>query len=473
MPTKRSEIIFSLLAIPIDLLMVFLAFLFAYWLRSQTEITQVVYLWPLENYLALVAFMLPFWVLIFASAGLYAGDASRRPWGGFTKIFLAVSAGIMLFVAWIFLSRTIFFSRLIVIYAWIAAILLVSFGRFLMAESRRLLYRNGYALRRVIIIGQTETAETLKRELELNKNLGYEVVNGLVEPDVGRIKAFLTRYGKIDEMIVTDSELSAKTILELIALSEEYSIAFRLVPNMFEVKSTNVTVQTLAAIPVIEYHRTPLDGWAGLVKRVFDVIVSSLALIVLSPVFLIIILFIKLDSRGPVYYRHKRLGWRKRPFYLYKFRTLKAEYCTGDDYLGRTNKEIFEDQLKRPELSKEFAKSFKLKDDPRVTKIGQFLRKTSIDELPQLFNVLFGHLSLVGPRPIVEEELAKYGDYKHRLFIIKPGATGLWQVSGRSDMPYSERVKLDMYYIENWSLWSDFIILVKTGFVMLFRKNAY
>lgn len=473
MTTKRSEIIFTLVSVVIDLMMIFLAFLAAYWLRSQTELIQVVYLWPIQDYLRLVLYTLPFWALIFLIAGLYAPQQLRAHWGSFSKVFMAISAGIMFFVVWVFLSRTLFFSRLIVVYAWVLAIIFVFLGRLLIGGIQRLLYRYGVGVHNVMIVGESETAETLKEELENNRGHGYRVVNGLVKPTLDAIKQFLEHNHRVDEIIVADSEQSANEILDIIALAEEHSIAFRLIPNLFEVKSTNVEIETLAAIPIIAYRRTPLGGWQNVIKRLIDLVVSGLALLLLSPIFVIISLLIKADTRGPVYYKHKRLGMNKREFSLYKFRTMKLEYCTGDEFSGKTDNQIFNQEFHSPQLAKEFQKLQKLKDDPRVTRFGRLLRRTSLDELPQLFNVFFGQLSMVGPRPIVQNELPKYGAYKHRLFVVKPGATGLWQVSGRSDMPYRERVKLDMYYIENWSLWQDIVIMVKTFFVILFRRNAY
>jgi exopolysaccharide biosynthesis polyprenyl glycosylphosphotransferase len=470
MTTKRSEMLFLLLAIPIDLLMVFLAFLTAYFLRAQTDL---IYLWPFPTYAGFMALLLPGWLAVFALSGLYNRQVRSRRWSEFTRIFMAVSTGFMFFVIWIFLSRTLFFSRLIVIYAWALAIFYVTFGRYLLGTLQRSLFRHGYGLRNVIIVGETETAQQLKYELENNKDNGYKVLNGLIAPKFETIKQFVIAHPQLDEMIVADSDLSNNETLSLIALAEEHNLSFRLVPNLFEVKSTNIDVQTLAAIPIIEYRRTPLEGWAGVVKRIFDIVLGSIALLLLSPIFVIISLLVKLDSPGPVYYRHKRLGYGKKEFFLYKFRTMKIEYCTGEGYTGKTPQEILAENFKDPKLAKEFEKEQKLKDDPRVTGLGKFLRKTSLDELPQFFNVVLGQLSLVGPRPIVQAELDKYGSNKHRLFIVKPGLTGLWQVSGRSDMPYKERVKLDMYYIENWSIWSDLIIMVKTALVILLRKNAY
>lgn len=475
MNTKRSELIFTLLAVVVDAIAVFLSFYSAYQLRAETELIQVIYLWPLPEYLRFVAIMLPIWIIIFALAGLYKTQPGRAQWGQFTKVFMAVSSAIMFVVVWVFLSRTLFFSRLIIIYAWVLAVFFVFFGRLIINALQRWLFRYGVGVYNVIIIGETETAQTLKAELESDKRLGYKVINGLVKPEPAAVKAFLEKHPYIDEMIVADSELPSNKVLPLLAISEEYNITFRLVPNLFEVKSTNVEVETLAAVPIIGYRRTSLTGWAGVLKRTFDILASGLALIILSPIFLLLAILIKLDSPGPIFYRHKRLGYRKQHFYLYKFRSMRPEFCTGDDYKGKTEDEVFAKDLHRPELAKAFKVEFKLRaeDDPRVTRFGRLLRKTSLDELPQFYNVFTGQLSLVGPRPIVDAELERYGEYRHRLFIVKPGVTGLWQVSGRSDMPYKERVKLDMYYIENWSLWNDVVILIKTFFVMLFRKNAY
>lgn len=473
MPIKRLEILLTLLTAIIDTMMIFLAFAAAYLLRSETEIIQVVYLWPFDQYQVFVAWMIPAWIVIFSLAGLYRDQLGRAPWGQFTKVFLAVSAGIMFFVVWVFLSRTLFFSRLIVIYAWILAIIFVFLGRVMIGALERFLYRFDIGTRGVIIIGQSETAERLKGELENRSELGYRVINGLVKPTAKALNEFIAGHQTVNEMIVADSQISSGRLLELMNLAEQYNIAFRLVPTLFEVRSTNVEVQTLAAVPIIAFRRTTLTGWSGVLKRTFDIIASSLALIILSPIYLLIILLVKFDSPGPIFYQHRRLGWRKKPFFLYKFRTMKKEYCTGEGFTGKTDQEIFIEELGSAELAKAFQRRQKLRNDPRVTGFGRLLRQTSLDELPQLFNVWLGDLSLVGPRPIVDAELVKYGQFKHRLFIIKPGVTGLWQVSGRSDMPYRERVKLDMYYIENWSLWSDIVILIKTFFIVLLRKNAY
>lgn len=194
-------------------------------------------------------------------------------------------------------------------------------------------------------------------------------------------------------------------------------------------------------------------------KRLFDVIMSVLAIIVLSPVYLVIAILIKCDSRGPVFYKHHRLGKNGKPFGMYKFRSMVVD---ADKKLGELP----------DEMQEEYEENYKISDDPRVTKIGRFLRETSLDELPQFINVIRGEISLVGPRPIVERELEKYGDNKEKFLSVIPGITGNWQANGRSDVTYKERMELELYYVDHASFWLDIVILFKTVFAVLKRKGA-
>jgi lipopolysaccharide/colanic/teichoic acid biosynthesis glycosyltransferase len=197
----------------------------------------------------------------------------------------------------------------------------------------------------------------------------------------------------------------------------------------------------------------------SLFKRIFDVVSSTLLLITLSPLFLILIILVKLDSKGPVFFGHKRIGYKGEIISVYKFRSMVQNA---------------EEVLKKftPEQKEEFEKNFKLDDDPRVTKIGAFLRKTSLDELPQLINIIKGDMSVVGPRPIVQKEVVKYGKYADKLFSVKPGLTGFWQANGRSDTTYDERVQMDMYYIDNRSTLLDIKILFKTVIAVIRKEGA-
>jgi lipopolysaccharide/colanic/teichoic acid biosynthesis glycosyltransferase len=211
---------------------------------------------------------------------------------------------------------------------------------------------------------------------------------------------------------------------------------------------------------------------AEILKRVFDVIFAALGLVVLSPLFLAIALAIKLTDPGPVFYRHRRLGLVGKPTFIHKFRTMKAEYSTGEQFGGRTDADVLA-LLGSPDQHAEFERVQKLFNDPRISRVGRFLRQTSLDELPQLWNILRGELSAVGPRPIVVAELDKYGSGQEALLSLRPGLTGLWQVSGRNDLDYSERVQLDLYYAENWSLLLDLKIVLRTVPAVLQRRGAY
>lgn len=197
----------------------------------------------------------------------------------------------------------------------------------------------------------------------------------------------------------------------------------------------------------------------SLFKRIFDVVSSTLLVIILSPLFLILIVLVKLDSKGPVFFGHKRIGYKGETISVYKFRSMVQN---AEEVLRNFT----------PEQKAEFEKNFKLDDDPRVTKIGAFLRKTSLDELPQLINIIKGDMSVVGPRPIVQKEVVKYGKYADKLFSVKPGLTGFWQANGRSDTTYDERVQMDMYYIDNRSTLLDIKILFKTVIAVIRKEGA-
>jgi len=200
-----------------------------------------------------------------------------------------------------------------------------------------------------------------------------------------------------------------------------------------------------------------------IIKRLFDIVCTCIGIICLSPVFLAISLWIYKDSPGPIIFKHRRVGRHGKEFNCYKFRSM----CVDADV------KLKELLTKDPEARKEWEKEFKLKDDPRITRSGAFLRKTSLDELPQLFNVLKGEMSLVGPRPIIQAEVPKYGKYIEDFYMVRPGVTGMWQTSGRSDTTYDERVQMDTWYVRNWDVWFDIVLIWRTIGVVLRHKGAY
>jgi exopolysaccharide production protein ExoY len=233
-----------------------------------------------------------------------------------------------------------------------------------------------------------------------------------------------------------------------------------------------VSIHTVEGVPLLGLPPVNLARSSLLVKRGVDVVLSALGLIVLAPLFLVVALLVKRDSAGPVFYRHERIGRGGRPFRLFKFRTMYREACRGADYGGRDAEAAFAHLMADPLRRAEFETTYKLQDDPRVTRFGAWLRRTSLDELPQLINVLLGDISLVGPRPVTSDELARYGKGVDGLLNLRPGVTGYWQVNGRSSLEYEDRVRLDLAYVGGWSLGLDVMILARTLRVLLTRSGA-
>jgi len=257
-------------------------------------------------------------------------------------------------------------------------------------------------------------------------------------------------------------------MLKLIRWCEDHDVALQYVPSLTGLYTSHITVDTLAGYPIIELSPTPLSGWGRVIKRLFDIVVTLVGMIVALPIMLIVSIMVKLTSKGPVIYAQTRIGELGKPFTFYKFRSMYTEMSPGLG--GKEADQMLEQLRQRNEAD---GPLFKLADDPRVTRVGKFIRKTSLDELPQLFNVLLGQMSLVGPRPALPNEVAQYSDIAKRRLLVKPGLTGPWQVSGRSDVSFDEYVQLDTFYIEHWSLFLDVKILLLTFGAVLMRKGSY
>jgi lipopolysaccharide/colanic/teichoic acid biosynthesis glycosyltransferase len=249
-------------------------------------------------------------------------------------------------------------------------------------------------------------------------------------------------------------------------------IGYQYAPSISGLYTIKLYSTQIGATPILELRPTPIEGWGRVAKRLFDVVFTTLITIISLPLQAVIYLLIKITDPGPAIYRHECYGRAGKKIDVYKFRTMYSKYSLGDKFGGRTIEDVLK-QLPKDKVE-EFNKSAKIKNDPRVSKLGKFLRRTSLDELPQLFNVLKADLSLVGPRPLPESELGLVGGEKNlsRIVSIRPGITGLWQVSGRNNLEYSERVKLNVYYIENWSIWLDIKIILKTVWQAVVKSNG-
>lgn len=465
---KKFELLLTFLKLPLDAVLILLAFLAAYFFRAQLEIVPVIYLWPVSKYLSFVLKLLPFWVFVFILEGLYATrlkSFSRE----LSSIFIAVSSSMALTVVWIFLTKTDFFSRLIIIFAFIFAFVFVLLGRVFWRLLNSFLYRLGFLARGVILVGDNGITLQLQFLIKKNKHLGLKVLEVVKPGEVERLEEVLQRNGRADEIIVSDLSLSQNQILTLIDLAEERHLVFKQVPSIYELKRLGLEMSWFLDFPLMELKKTPLDGWGKILKRLFDLVASLFSLLLLSPVFLVVAILIKMDSRGPIFYWNERVGAEGK-FEVIKFRSMKIEYATGERYGGLKALSLEEELIKKQNVRE--GGLYKIKDDPRVTKLGRFLRRSYLDELPQLINVLKGDLSLVGPRPHQEREVRHYLKDYNRVMAVKPGITGLAQISGASDLSVTEEVRLDNYYVENWSFFLDLLIIVKTFGALRRRRMA-
>lgn len=476
---KRSELLFSLILVPIDYLAAITGFVLAYVVRLSAE-KPIAYQIPARQYLKFMIALLPVWILFYALSGLYNLQSTRSRFSEIGRILVATASGVMFLILADFASQNpIIPSKSVPVYGFIFAFILIVIARQLVRVFQRFLWRFGVGVHSVFIIGTGPVAREIKGSLRPDHN-GYRLLNDTVEDELSVYKSLkgidllkkIYQVHHIDEIFMSDPTLDDKSQLEIIEFCHANQISYKFVPptaGLFKTQSETVPYST---IPVLEIIQTPLEGWGRIVKRATDLLCAAFGIVVLSPVFLLIALLIKIIDPGPVFYLHRRLSREGKKINVYKFRTMKKEYCVGKKYKYKTNEQVlakFDDKA----LLVEFKKHQKLKDDPRVSRLGRFLRRTSLDELPQLFNVLVGNLSLVGPRPITEDELERYGDVSSKFLAIKPGLTGLWQVSGRNDISYDDRVALDIYYVENWSLWTDFVIFLKTIRLVIRGRGGY
>lgn len=470
---KRFEIFFGIIKIPVDFLMTILAFLAAYRLRLYFEqIGKPIdfsVLPTINEYILFSSYAAIALVFVFAFGKLY----SLRSTSGFAKeirqTLTHCAIWAMFIISYFFFTRTFPFSRLVMLYSWSLTFLFIIIGRGLIHLFQLLSLKNGIGKRRLLFIGNNAISGEIYEKLRLNPS--YKILGAIGNKNeatklkfLGTISqlTYLFKKRKPDEIIQTQSDLPGIKDDQIIEFCELKHIQYRFVPDLLEVKRSNVETQTIGGIPIISLKPTPLDGWGKVVKRGFDLIGASFGLIILSPIFLITAIAIKLDSKGPIFFWQlddgnpvKRVGQRGKLFTFYKFRSMHP-----NTHNLRYTKLAAKNTRKNSPL-------FKISNDPRVTKVGHFIRKYSIDELPQLWNVIKGDISLVGPRPNLPEEVANYKNHHHFKYTIKPGLTGLAQISGRSDLDFEEEIKLDRYYIENWSLWHDIKIIFKTIGVVL------
>ncbi len=459
-----------------DVILINVAFMIAYWLRYNLQLFRSVD--PANNvpyavYLPMVGLLTLVLVLASRREGAYDVRRGHSLYDDLYGLVNATATAIMLLVVLVFFYRRLFYSRIIFIYAGIAIILLLGMARLVRGILLARLRQAGHGVDRVLIIGAGEAGRTVMRNLMAQPELGYRVVGFLDDDpaksaaDIGPIKAFgpldnlpqVAKENNIAQVIITLPWQYHRRILRLVNEAEQTGIRARVVPDFFQISLGGVDIEAINGIPLISIKESALTGFNNTLKRVADVLLASLAIILGAPLWLALAAAIRLDSPGPVLFRQERAGRYGKPFQVYKFRSMYQDA---------------EAQLEKLRAQNEAAGPlFKIRDDPRRTRVGRFIRKFSLDEVPQLINVLRGEMSWVGPRPGLLSEVAQYQDWHHKRLEVLPGLTGLWQVSGRSDLTFDEMVMLDIYYAENWSLGLDLRIMLRTVPQVLFGDGAY
>ncbi len=420
------------------------------------------------TYLEIFLLLLPFWILIFALMGLYNSSIYEKRFVEAGRLLVGSFLG-LLFITGVayFHSQPIFPARLVPIYGFVLAFLFLLIFRNLARAIRSLLFSYDIGITNILVVGSNKLSAELIELLNQPKS-GYRVIGIVAErahpherpkhvPVLVDFEAAAASLGtsKIHSIVQTQLYADNDKNDAILNFAQHNHIAFRFIPANAELFVGNIKVELFrSSLPVVAVHQTALIGWGRVVKRIFDVIISSILLVVFSPLILLIIL-LEIVSGGDVFFRQTRLTRFNNPFKVYKFRTVKTKY-------NELSPEQAFAKMARPELSRAYRDNGDyLPDDPRYGRMGNFLRGSSLDELPQLLNVLKGDISLVGPRALVPQELSVY-EKRHTILSVKSGLTGLAQVSGRRNISFEERRKLDMFYVQNWSFWMDLVILIKT-----------
>ncbi len=461
---KRSEIIFSLLQLPVDFLMIVLAGLAAYALRTSQWLSQVrpvMFDLSFSDYLQFLFSIAGVSLGFFALSGLYQLKVTRSIIRELFLVMLSVTAGVVALALWVFLTANPFESRFIVLFWWVFAILFISIARLILKKvQQHLAARYKIGVHNVLLIGHPNPGRSKEflHELKRNPGLGFAVVKEVLTIDMKYIRD-IVKTKQVDDVFLTDLSWSDQTILELTEFCHRMQLNFSFVPSVFTAFRTDLRPLP-SGLAILEVKHTPLEGWGRILKRSIDIIGSLIGLVILALIFPFIALAISLDSKGPIIIGLKRVREGEKTFTLYKFRSMEK-----DAHRLKWTK------LKRKN-DRKYSPLFKMRNDPRITRVGKVLRRYRIDEFPNFYNVLKGDMSLVGPRPHEPQEVAKYKKHHLRVLSIKPGVSGLAQISGSSDLPFDREVELDTYYIENWSLAFDLSIMIRTVFFILRDKSA-
>ena len=463
----------KMVTILVDYISIVLGLLAAYQLRLSLPATFVSLNFKIDN-IYIYGVVPIIFLIVFLLNNLY--DIEMPLWDKTKSIVRSITIGVVVAIVLMYTGHvTNSVSRLFVGFSYISIIIFVTLFRFI---THKVLNTLGILYIPVLLVGAGKTAELVKKSLD-RMPISYYKIIGFVDDNpksesIATTLPYLGRFIDVEKVIKeTDVQnvlvcapgLDSKQLVKLINQLQLLVRKVSFVPDIFGIPASNISARGLMeeqAI-VVRVQNNLAKKSNRIMKRIFDIVATVCGGILILPILAIVTVLIYLDSPGPIVFGHKRVGQGGKEFPCYKFRSMVPNA-----------QEALEVYLKEnPAAREEWERDFKLKDDPRVTRIGKFLRKTSLDELPQLWNVLVGDMSLVGPRPIVRDEIVKYGDYINDFYLVPPGITGVWQVSGRSDTTYEERVLMDSWYVHNWSVWIDIVYLLKTVLAVVKSKGAY
>lgn len=460
---NKNKLFFEVVEVPIDFVLLVASGIIAYYLRFADFVIQyrpIIFELPFNLFFKILLGVSLAAIIILAFNGVYNFE-KRNLQTKISKLFSGLSIFILILIVAFFFNQRLFSSRFIVIFYWVFALVFLSFARIIVYFIYKLLVSRGFFIHRIVVIGNNDNSYRLIAEFKKDKSLGIRVIENFDVLDVSSMDRLevLNRETNIDEVVLSDTYADKNLINSLVNFCSTHHITYKYIASLLETRMINFEMDTVAGIPIVEIKGTRLEGWGRVWKRIFDIVFSFIGVLILIPIYIVLGIIIKLDTKGPVFVRLNRVGAKNKTFKLYKFRSM----IVGADKMKK-------DLMQYNERND--GPLFKMKNDPRVTSVGRFIRRTSIDELGNLINVLKGEMSLVGPRAHEPGEVEKYEDNQMKLLAIKPGITGMAQVSGRSDLKFDEEARLDTYYIENWSMWLDIMILIRTVKVVLLRKSA-
>ena len=465
MNTDRSNTIKSYAFL--DIAVIFTSFLIAYYIRFKSMIFPVVWALPLKQYLYSLVYIIPIYVILYYTFNLYVSNRFSGRREEIANIIKANIVGMLAFILLLYITRENNYSRLMLFIFFVLNVSLETISRNIIRHISKQIRINGRNQRNILLVGYGRAMEEYVDRVVAHPEWGYKILGILDDnAEVGKEYKGISVLGtidnlfillpqnKYDEIVITLSIEEYKKLSHIVYLCEKSGVHTQFIPDYNNVIPTRPYTEDLFGLPIINIRRVPLnDPFRSFFKRLFDIIGSLFAIILFSPIMLIVAILIKITSPGPILYKQTRVGLHNKNFDMYKFRSMKVQ----DE--------------------SEEKKKWTTKDDPRVTKIGKFIRKTSLDETPQFFNILTGDMSLIGPRPERPQFVEKFKEEIPRYMIkhqVRPGLTGWAQVNGlRGDTSIRKRIDFDLYYIENWTFGFDLKIMFLTAFKGFVNKNAY